>query len=106
MLHSLRFRLLLTLIGVVIVVVGTVALFASRVTSLELQRYVDLDIERNHTLTESFITYAQNQDGDPQRLVQQLAQETDERVIVTDGDGRVQADSQGQLAGQTLSCDQ
>jgi hypothetical protein len=36
MLHSLRFRLLLTLIGVVVVAVATVALFASRVTSREL----------------------------------------------------------------------
>ena len=42
MLYSLRFRLLLTLIGVVAVAVATVALFASRVTSRELQRYVEL----------------------------------------------------------------
>jgi signal transduction histidine kinase len=108
MLHSLRFRLLLTLIGVVIVVVGTVALFASRVTSRELQRYVDLDMERNRRLTDTLMAYyGQSRDGsDPQSLVQQLAQETDERVIVTDGDGKVQADSQGRLVGQTLGCDQ
>ncbi len=108
MLHSLRFRLLLTLIGVVIVVVGTVALFASRVTSRELQRYVELDIERNHRVTETLLTYyaQKHEGGDPQGLTQQLAQQTDERVIMTDGDGKVQADSQGQLVGQTLSCEQ
>jgi signal transduction histidine kinase len=108
MLHSLRFRLLLTLIGVVVVAVATVALFASRVTSRELQRYVELDIGRNRRLTDTLMAYyARNGDvGDPRALAQRIAGETSERTILTDGAGRVQADSEGQLVGQTLSCDQ
>jgi signal transduction histidine kinase len=107
MLHSLRFRLLLTLIGVVVVVVGTVALFASRVTSRELQRYVELDIARNQRLTSNVMTYyARNRDsGDPQALMRQIAGEVDERVIVTDGAGTVLADSSEQFVGQTLGCE-
>jgi HAMP domain-containing protein len=108
MLHSLRFRLLLTLIGVVVVAVATIALFASRVTSRELQRYVEQDMGRNRRVTDTLMTYyAENRDGgDPQMLTQQIAHETNERVIVTDGAGHVQADSAQLLVGQMLDCEQ
>ena len=108
MLHSLRFRVLLTLIGVVLVAVGTVALFASRVTSQELRRYVMLDDERNRRLTDTLMTYYQQKktSGNPQELVNQIGQESGERVILTDGEGVVQADSQQQLVGQTITCEQ
>jgi signal transduction histidine kinase len=108
MLYSLRFRLLLTLIGVVAVAVATVALFASRVTSRELQRYVELDIGRNRRLTDTLITYyAHNGDGgNPQVLARQMASETNERIIMTNGVGQVQADTAGVLVGQTIACEQ
>jgi len=107
-LHSLRFRLLLTLIGVVAVAVATVALFASRVTSRELQRYVELDIGRNRRLTDTLMTYyTRNGDGgNPQALVWQIANETNERIIMTNGFGQVQADTAGALVGQTIACEQ
>jgi signal transduction histidine kinase len=107
MLHSLRFRLLLTLIGVVLVAVGTVALFASRATSQELKRYVELDFERNQHLVSSVMSYYSQHIGsdDPQALAQKLAQTADERIILTDGSGTVRADSAEQLVGQSLSCD-
>src|SRR5215208_5201742 len=108
MLYSLRFRLLLTLIGVVAVAVATVALFASRVTSRELQRYVELDIGRNRRLTDTLITYyTRNGDGgNAQALAQQIAGETSERTIMTNGVGQVQADTAGVLVGQTIACEQ
>jgi signal transduction histidine kinase len=108
MLHSLRFRLLLALIGVVMVAVATVALFASRVTSRELQRYVELDMGRNRRLTDTLITYyTRNGDGgNPQVLAQQIAGETNERTILTNGFGQVQADTAGVLVGQTIACEQ
>jgi len=108
MLHSLRFRLLLTLIGVVLVAVGTVALFASRVTSRELQRYVELDFERNQRVVSSVMRYYSQGTGahDPQTLAQDLSQTVDERIILTDGSGKVQADTAGQVVGQTLNCDE
>src|SRR5262245_41599371 len=108
MLHSLRFRVLLTLIGVVLVAVGTVALLASRVTSHELHRYVMLDDERNRRLTDTLMTYYElnKTSGNPEELVNQIGQESGERVILTDSEGVVQADSQGQLVGQTITCEQ
>jgi signal transduction histidine kinase len=108
MLYSLRFRLLLTLISVVAVAVATVALFASRVTSRELQRYVELDIGRNRRLTDTLMTYyTRNGDGgNPQVLAQQIAGETNERTILTNGFGQVQADTAGVLVGQTIACEQ
>jgi signal transduction histidine kinase len=108
MLHSLRFRLLLILIGVVVVAVATVALFASRVTSRELQRYVELDIGRNRRLTDTLMTYyTRNGDGgNPQALAWQIASETSERIIMTNGVGQVQADTAGVLVGQTIACEQ
>jgi signal transduction histidine kinase len=107
MIHSLRFRLLLTLIGVVVVVVGTVALFASRITSRELQRFVELDVARNRLLTSNVMAfYGENgSSNDPRMFVRQVAGEVGERIIVTDGAGQVQADSTGQLIGEQLSCD-
>ncbi|HEU5100752.1 MAG TPA: ATP-binding protein [Roseiflexaceae bacterium] len=106
--HSLRLRLLLTLIGVVAVAVASVALFASRVTSLELQRYVELDVQRNRLLTDKLMTYYTHEPtGDsPESLASRLAGETSERIILTNGDGLVQADSTGQLVGQTIGCEQ
>src|SRR4051812_3689027 len=106
MLYSLRFRLLLTLIGVVAVAVVTGALFASRVTSRELQRYVELDIGRNRRLTDTLITYYARNSADvkPQALAWQIAGETSERIIMTDGGGQVQADTGGVLVGQTIDC--
>jgi signal transduction histidine kinase len=108
MLRSLRLRLLLTLIGVVVVAVGSVALFASRVTSRELQRYAELDMERNQQLTETLMVYyAEHSDGgNSQELVGQLSERSGERAILTDGAGMVMADSAGQLVGQTMSCEQ
>jgi signal transduction histidine kinase len=107
MLRSLRLRLLLTLIGLVAVAVGTMALFASRVTSRELQRYVELDLERNQRVASSVMTYyAQHQgDGDPAALVQEMARVVDERLILTDKQGVVLADSGEQLVGQAIGCE-
>ncbi|MEP7190232.1 MAG: HAMP domain-containing protein, partial [Roseiflexaceae bacterium] len=102
----MRFRLLLTLIGVVAVAVATVALFASRVTSRELQRYVELDIGRNRRLTDTLMTYytRNGAGGSPQALAGQIAGETNERIIMTNGIGQVQADTDGALVGQTINC--
>lgn len=104
MLHSLRVRLLLTLIVVVFVAVGTVALLASRVSASELQRYVDLDLQRNQRVIETLMRYYRQGASDPAAMVQQLGQSFDERVLLVDGAGVVQADSQGELAGQALDC--
>ena len=104
MLHSLRVRLLLTLIVVVFVAVGTVALLASRVSASELQRYVNLDLQRNQRVIDTLMRYYRKGSADPTAMIQQLGQSFDERVLLIDGAGVVQADSQGELVGQALDC--
>src|SRR6476661_4589533 len=87
MLHSLRFRLLLTLIVVVFVAVGTVALLASRVSASELQRYVDLDMQRNQRVMDTLLAYYQRNQrvADSPAMARQMAQIFGERVLLTDG---------------------
>lgn len=107
MVHSLRVRLLLTLIVVVFVAVGTVALLASRVTASELQRFVSLDTQRNRRVIDTLIAYYRQGQGadNPAAMARRMAEIFGERVLLTDGDGRVLANSRGELAGQTLGCD-
>jgi signal transduction histidine kinase len=86
------------------VAVATVALLASRITTSELQRYVQRDLERNQRLLDTvFRYYNQHRDAaDPQALVETLEQTINERVIVTDDYDTVVADSDKQLVGQPL----
>ena len=104
---SLRIRLLLTLIVVVFVAVGTVAALASRVTVSELQRYVDLDLQRNRHVIDALLEYyAQHQaGGDPGSIALQMRDIVGERVLLTDDLGTVTGDSDGELVGQNLGCD-
>jgi signal transduction histidine kinase len=104
---SLRVRLLLTLIVVVFVAVGTVAVLASRVTASELQRYVELDLQRNRHVIDALLEYyAQHQaGGDPQLITREMRDIVGERVILTDDLGHVTGDSDGTLVGEQLGCD-
>src|SRR5688572_18845917 len=107
MLYSLRVRLLLTMIVVVAVAVGAVAVLASHVTASELQRYVDLDMQRNQRVMDTLIGYYQQdrRDIDIHTMTRQMSEDFGERVILTDTASAVQADSANELIGQTLSCD-
>jgi signal transduction histidine kinase len=104
---SLRVRLLLTLIVVVFVAVGTVAALASRVTASELQRYVDLDLQRNRHVIDALLEYyTQHQaGGDPQSIAREMRDIVGERVILTDDLGNVTGDSGDELLGRRLGCD-
>ena len=104
MLHSLRFRLFLTMSIVVLVAVGTLALFTSRSTTKAFQSYVERDSEREQAFIESLLaSYKGGQDtSNLQSAAKQMAQATGDRVIVAQGDGRVIADSDDQLVGQML----
>jgi signal transduction histidine kinase len=107
MINSLRVRLLLALIAVVVVAVGTVALLASRVTASELQRYVELDIRRNSNVIDALLAYY-NQNhgaGDPSAMAQQMQAIVGERVVLTDSAGNVIGDSEQELVGQRLGCE-
>jgi signal transduction histidine kinase len=107
MVHSLRFRLLLTLIGVVTVAVGTVALLASQVSASELQRYAELNMQRRNQLLNRLLMYYTQHPSldDTQAMAAQMAQELGQRIIVTDSAGSVLADSSQRLVGQMLGCE-
>ncbi|GIV95722.1 MAG: two-component sensor histidine kinase [Herpetosiphonaceae bacterium] len=97
MVHSLRSRLLLTLIVVVTVAVGSVAIFASRATSSQFERYVKRNVEcYRRCLAELAVYYIDNRSWDGvQPLVDQLAQLYGERLMVYDTRGHLVADSGG-----------
>jgi signal transduction histidine kinase len=104
---SLRVRLLLTLIVVVFVAVGTVAALASRVTASELQRYVDLDLQRNRHVIDALLEYYHQHrtGGDPRSIAREMRVIVGERVLLTDDLGTVTGDSDGELVGRRLGCD-
>jgi signal transduction histidine kinase len=104
--RSLRFRLLLALIAVVVVVVGTVAVLASRTTVREFQRYVERgSVLRDRRLQGLLaVHYEQNGSWDGvQPLVEQMAKTSGERIVLTDEDGIAIADSERKLIGQSVS---
>jgi signal transduction histidine kinase len=104
MLHSLRFRLFLTLISVVGLSVGTLALLTSRATTVEFQRYVEHDIDRTQSLIDTLMAYNKEHRSiaEVRALADQTAQTTGERIILADGEGTVIADSAHTLVGQKL----
>lgn len=103
--RSLRVRLLLTTLFVVIVAVSVTALFASGTTTREFHRY----ILRSNTgqaqhfslLLASAYSQAQTWTG-IQPLVEQLGHVSGNRVVLADAAGRVVADSDRELVGQVV----
>ena len=105
MFHSLRFRVLVALILVIVVAVGIVAFLASRATTGEFQRYVERGGMIRHQRFEMFLAghYTQNRSwSGVQPLVEQMGQITGERIVLADGEGQIVADSANKLVGQTV----
>jgi signal transduction histidine kinase len=104
--HSLRFRLLLALIAVVVVVVGTVTVLASRTTVREFQRYMERGSVLRDRRLEGMLAVHFQQNGNwdsVQPLVEQMAKMSGERIVLTDEEGQVLADSERKLIGQAVS---
>jgi signal transduction histidine kinase len=99
MLRSLRLRLLLALLAVVVVAVGTVALYGSSATSKEFQRYVSSESShRAQAVAELLIYYRQTRSWrDVQPLLEQMAQISGDWIVLADEEGRIIADSQNFL---------
>jgi signal transduction histidine kinase len=106
--RSLRFRLLVTTIFVVIVAVSVTALFASGTTAGEFHRYV---LYNNTRLMEHFSLllagiYDQEQTWEGvQPSVEHLGWVSGNRIVLADAAGRVVADSDRELVGQTVGAD-
>lgn len=105
---SLRFRLLMATLFVVIVAVSVTALFASGTTTREFHRYI---LRSNTGQAQHFSlllanAYSQAQTWTGiQPLVEQLGQVSGNRVVLADAGGKVVADSDRELVGHAVEAD-
>ena len=103
--RSLRFRLLIATILVVIIAVGVTAFVATRRTTGEFQRYVQrrgpLDDRRLAFFLARTYDRTKSWDG-VQSEVAQLAQVSGQRVIVADANRTIVADSDHKLIGKSV----
>lgn len=105
MFHSLRFRLLLTFVVVIVVTVGGVAFFASRRATTEMKRYVETGYERVDARIPLMLSrqYAQGRTWQGvQPYVEQLGEISGRRIVVVNSEGVVVVDSANTLIGQKL----
>jgi len=106
--RSLRFRVLVALILVIVVAVGIVAFLASQVTAGEFQSYVQQRGMMRHQQFEVFWAgyYVRTRSwAGVQPLVEQAGQITGERIVLANGEGQIVADSANKLIGQTVTQD-
>jgi len=104
MIHSLRFRLLIAFLSVILVTIGTVSLFISLRTSGEIGRFEERREEAHfarllHSLTQHY--FEQGDWTGIQTQVEEMGSLYGRRIVLTDKSGVVIADSQGALVGQT-----
>ena len=108
MFHSLRFRLLVVLILVVVAAVGGMAFFNTLATTRMFTRYEEDRRMMRHQRFEGLLSqhYAQNENwSGVQPVVERMGQITGERVILADEEGQIIADSAGELVGQPVDQD-
>lgn len=103
MIHSLKFRLLIAFLSVILVTIGTVFLFISLRTSGEIGQFARRGEEAQFArLMHSLARYHFEQ-GDwtgVQTKIEEMGSLYGRRIVLTDEDGVVIADSQGDLIGQ------
>jgi len=105
MFHSLRFRLLMVLILVVVAAVGGIAFVSTQVTTRTFQGYEDRRGMMRDRRFQGFLTGHYGWHGswsDVQPELEQIEQITGERVVLADQEGRIVADSEGELIGQPV----
>ena len=100
MIHSVRWRLFLSFLLVIVVAVGAAALFVSRTTSNEVEQYEtqshNVRVGRVQTLLARY--YIEQHDwAGVEPVVDQIARLYSERVVVVDQGGLVVADSHGMM---------
>ena len=113
MFNSLRFRLLSITIIVLVVAVGTVAFFASQSTSSEFRRslqgildYPNLNIETKITAINKLLATRAGERTiweDLQATLEGMERTSQARYVIADLDGRVVADSMGDLMGEQIN---
>jgi signal transduction histidine kinase len=107
--HNLQFRLMLAFVLVIIVTIGGASFFFARSVWGELQHYEELNNQLFNSRIEFLITtfYRANGGWDGvQPLVEQLAAVGEKRIIITNGSGIVEGDSEKSLLGKEYHADQ
>ena len=103
MIHSLRFRLLIAFLSVILVTIGTVFLFISLQTSGEIGRFEKLREEAHHARVLHSLTRYYFEQGawtGIQTQVEEMGSLYGRRIVLADENGIVVADSEGELLGQ------
>ncbi|MDP3880405.1 MAG: ATP-binding protein [Dehalococcoidales bacterium] len=103
MIHSLRFRLLLAFTLVVLVTIGSVLFFLNQATQSEIRRFQErVDQTRAGRMEVELSRYylRHNSWQGIQAFVEQWGSLYEQRIILTDVEGMVVADSRGELLGK------
>lgn len=103
MIHSLRFRLLLAFILVVLVTIGTVSFFTHRSASHEIQLFEERSQQHRINRIQAMLSHQYFMRGgwsDIQPWVEQIGSFEGLHIVLTDTNGIVIADSQGVLLGK------
>jgi len=103
MIHSLKFRLLIAFLSVILVTIGTVFLFISLRTSGEIGRFEERREEAHFARVLYSLTRYHFEQGDwtgIQAQIEEMGSLYGRRIVLIDKDGVVVADSQGDLVGQ------
>ena len=104
MIHSLRFRLLIAFLSVILVTIGTVSIFISLRTSGEIGQFEKRREEAHFARLLHSLTSYHFEQGDwtgIQAKVEEMGSLYGRRIVLADENGVVVADSQGELIGQT-----
>lgn len=103
MVHSLRFRLLMAFALVILAAIGAIYFFVSQTTQVEIRRYGERSEQARfgRVAFELYRYYRQHNGWEGiQTHVEQWGSLYGRRIILTDPNGIVVADSQGELTGQ------
>lgn len=107
MIHSLQFRILLAFLLVIVVAIGTVSIFVLQNTGSELEQF-DIRAEQNLADRTGFLLsqyYSLNNmswDG-VQSIVEQMGTAEGQHLVLTDADGIIVANSEGNSLGKTFN---
>lgn len=103
--RSLRVRLLLMFLLIIVVALGALAIFASQLIQRGIQQYQENEqVTNQQVLAHIQTTYHQPQDTQQlQAFIERSAAQAKTRILVIDQNQRVIADSTRKLTGQTLT---
>ena len=104
MIHSLQFRLLLAFVVVIVVAIGTVSIFVLQNTGSELEQFdvrtQQMQTERTGMLLTYYYSFNNMSWDGVQTVVEELGTSEGIHIVVTDADGIIVANSEGNSLGK------